>query len=80
MDTKYNHQKSMLMVEQKLKDLGINKSLDKMYKIYASEEKCKDFIILSNYLKSVGSINNNPYNLYNHYFYYDGLNQEGQLI
>ena len=88
MDTKYNHQKSMEMTEQKLKDLGITRSFEQLYdEIYCgpeSKKRTKDFKILSDYYKSVGleiqSLNANPYHIYNHYYYYDGINEEGKIM
>ena len=49
-----------------------------------SKKRTKDFKLLSEYYKSVGleyqSFNANPYHLFNHYYYFDGLDDGGNLV
>ena len=82
MDTKGNHEKSMMIANKKLNDIGIKKTIEEMYDVYTSSNnpRTKEFKILKKYFDSVGAINYNPFHLYNHYFYYDGLDTDGQII
>lgn len=82
MDCKGNEAKCIELTNKKLKELGINKTLNQMYDKYTSvnNPRCKDFKLLKTYLNGVGITSLNPYHIYNHYYYFDGLNEVGEIV
>ena len=76
----------MFYAEQKLKELGIKRSFDEFYDeiFQEGQKRTKDFKLLSDYYKSVGlvvqSFNSNPYHLFNHYYYFDGQDDAGNVL
>jgi hypothetical protein len=71
----YNKELSVQKTNEFLKDnLGINKTLDKMYEEYTSNKKTKDMKILKEYLKDkLAGHSPNPYHIYNQFYYYNGI-------
>lgn len=79
MDCKFNEEKCIELTNKKLKKIGINKTLDEMYDIYGIKSKPENKL-LKKYLESVGIGTFNPYHIYNHYYYFGGLNREGEIV
>ena len=82
MDCKGDEKKCIELTNIKLKQLGIKKSLNQLYDKYTSVDnpRCNDFKLLKSYLNSVGISSLNPYHIYNHYYFFDGLNEDGKIV
>jgi len=69
-----NAELSIQMTNEFLKNtLGINKTLDQMYEEFVHSKRTKDSKCLRAYLKERNAWSNNPYHIYNQFYYHNGI-------
>ncbi len=74
---KYDKQYSINETEKILRTLGIDKSLDKCYGEYCDGKKrLTSYKAIEHFNRDHGVVFSvaNPYNIYNQFYYYDGVN------